>query len=55
MVDEMRRGVAIRKALEAVRARADADPVDADEVRDLLRGAMRVDPGRVHRSLDPLP
>lgn len=52
VVEEMRRGVSVRKAVEAVRARGDADPIEDDEVRDVLRGAMRVDPGRVQRSLD---
>lgn len=52
LVAEMRRGLPVRKALAAVQAREAPDPVDDAEVREVLRGAMRVDPARVQRSLD---
>lgn len=52
LVEEMRRGHPVRKAIETLRTRAEADPVADAEVRDVLRGAMRVDPGRVQRTLD---
>ena len=52
LVEEMRRGRPVGKAIEALRARPDGAPVADAEVRDVLRGAMRVDPARVQRSLD---
>lgn len=52
VAEEIRRGRPVRKAVEAVRTRQERDPVDDAEVREVLRGAMRIDPGRVQRSLD---
>ncbi|HEV2755157.1 MAG TPA: MerR family transcriptional regulator [Actinomycetota bacterium] len=52
LVEEMRRGRPVRKAIEALRARTEADPAADAEVREVLRGAMRVDPARVQRTLD---
>lgn len=52
LVEEMRRGRPVRKAIEVVRTRTEPDPAADAEVREVLRGAMRVDPARVQRSLD---
>lgn len=52
MVEEMRRGRPVRKAIEALRERREPDPVSDADVRDVLRGALRIDPARVQRSLD---
>lgn len=52
LVEELRRGRPVGKAVRALRERPPSDPVDDTEVRDVLRGAMRLDPARVQRSLD---
>lgn len=52
LAQELRRGRPVRKAIEALRAEPEPDAVADAEVRDVLRGAMRIDPGRVQRSLD---
>lgn len=52
LAEEMRVGRPVGRAIEALRSRPASNPVDDDEVRDVLRGGMRVDPARVQRSLD---
>lgn len=51
LVEEMRRGRPVRKALESLRER-EPDPLGDAEVREVLRGALRIDSARVQRSLD---
>lgn len=52
LAEEMRRGRPVRKAIELLRSARERDAVGDSEVRDVLRGAMRIDPGRIQRSLD---
>ena len=52
LAEEMRRGRPVRKAIEALRARREPDALDDTEVREVLRGALRIDPGRIQRYLD---
>jgi DNA-binding transcriptional MerR regulator len=52
LVEEMRRGLPVGRAIEAMRNRVDPDPVADAEVREVLRSALRVDPARVQRMLD---
>lgn len=52
LVEEMRRGRPVRKAIETLKTRREPDALGDDDVRDVLRGALRIDPGRIQRSLD---